>query len=358
MYHICISFITYETIAGLYDGVAPDAKIVFIDLGSPGSGIANPGANNLYSPGKSAGARVHTNSWGTFHKAASYYTSSDVDQYLYKNMDMTILFAAGNFGGDGPNSVSLEAQSKNVVSVGSSQTLLDSNNVKYVAFYSSQGPSFDGRIKPEIVAPGDSLMSAESNGYFKGQSCNLIEMTGTSMASPAAAGAAALIRNYYNGVKFWVITCNKSYASCQRFTPSGVLVKATLLHSGDSMVKFNGQEGGKLDVNLNAPPDNTQGYGRILLLNVLPLPGANTIDLFVDDMHLIGESTKFRYYVHITNPNNPLKLVVIYLIQISADYLFYRVTISWYDPPSINGVASSVLIHNLDLTVTTPTNSM
>lgn len=58
---------------------------------------------------------------------------------------MTVFFAAGNYGGDGANSVSLEAQAKNVIAVGSSQTTYSSNNIDYISFFSSKGPSFDGR---------------------------------------------------------------------------------------------------------------------------------------------------------------------------------------------------------------------
>lgn len=69
---------------GKYDGVAPDGKLVFIDLGQPGTGLCIPGAKELYTPGYSAGARVSTNSWGNYYSGAGYYDSQDVDLYLYK----------------------------------------------------------------------------------------------------------------------------------------------------------------------------------------------------------------------------------------------------------------------------------
>ena len=70
--------------AGKYDGVAPDAKLSFIDLGKPGTGLCIPTAKDLYKPGYSAGARVNSNSWGGYYSGAGYYESQDTDLYLYK----------------------------------------------------------------------------------------------------------------------------------------------------------------------------------------------------------------------------------------------------------------------------------
>lgn len=59
--------------------------------------------------------------------------------------------------------------------------------------FSSWGPTDDGRIKPDVVADGVAVLSAIStsdNSYSS--------MSGTSMASPAAAGAAFLLQEYYS----------------------------------------------------------------------------------------------------------------------------------------------------------------
>lgn len=58
----------------------------------------------------------------------------------------------------------------------------------HLSAYSSRGPTRDGRIKPDLVAPGQSVMAA-SNGTTDGY----VAMSGTSMASPFAAGTAALV---------------------------------------------------------------------------------------------------------------------------------------------------------------------
>ena len=222
---------------------------------------------------------------------------------------MIILFAAGNFGGNGAGSVSLESQAKNVVSVGGSETTLGSNNINNVAFFSSKGPSFDGRIKPEIVSPGASILSANSNAG-NGATCQTVSMQGTSMASPAAAGTALLIRQYFmdNNHQFWTKYCKTSYSMCQSFSPSGVLIKAALIHSGTQMAIYDGFANGYSNIQqLGAPPDNTQGYGRINLMNVLPLVNVNKFDLFVDDLHYLPQNNAVTYRVDITDTSQTLK---------------------------------------------------
>ena len=149
-------------------------------------------------------------------------------------------------------------------------------------------------------------MSALSNGG-QGNTCNTIGMTGTSMAAPSAAASGLLVRQYFADSRFWYNKCNRSYQLCKVFTPSGVLVKAMLLHSGSAMSLFNGQDGGKSDISLGSPPDNTQGFGRIDLMNALPLTNYNGFDLFVDDLVPISENVDINYVAVITNSKLPLK---------------------------------------------------
>ena len=72
---------------------------------------------------------------------------------------------------------------KNSLAVGSVQ---DSG---YIASFSSHGPTADGRLKPQVVATGVDVYSVGGNGQRGGYA----RYSGTSMASPAAAGVAALL---------------------------------------------------------------------------------------------------------------------------------------------------------------------
>ena len=55
-----------------------------------------------------------------------------------------------------------------------------------VSYFSSRGPTGDGRTKPDLVAPGERIDSCALNGYYE-------TMDGTSMAAPHVSGAAALL---------------------------------------------------------------------------------------------------------------------------------------------------------------------
>ena len=77
----------------------------------------------------------------------------------------------------------------------------------YITQFSSRGPTFDGTIKPDVVAPGMNIKAAYNSYYtdFEGERANITDkvtyngkdyyfmaQTGTSMASPVVAGAVAL----------------------------------------------------------------------------------------------------------------------------------------------------------------------
>jgi hypothetical protein len=83
-----------------------------------------------------------------------------------------------------------------------------------IAPYSSLGPTLDGRIKPDICAPGHAIISLRDNDVYKtkdyhwvdndgvvGGEANYYEMHGTSMACPVTAGAAALFIQKYPGIQ-------------------------------------------------------------------------------------------------------------------------------------------------------------
>jgi subtilisin family serine protease len=79
------------------------------------------------------------------------------------------------------------------ITVGS--THRDSPHVYGVSYFSSKGPTGDGRLKPDLVAPGEKIISCAAgllkSDAAKGKECDYVETSGTSMAAPHVSGAIA-----------------------------------------------------------------------------------------------------------------------------------------------------------------------
>jgi len=84
---------------------------------------------------------------------------------------------------------------KSILTVGASGKVFPPNPASgdLVTGYSGAGPTIDGRIKPEIVAVGDSITSTGSD-----QNSGYTVMSGTSMATPLVAGAVACLLEEYH----------------------------------------------------------------------------------------------------------------------------------------------------------------
>ena len=348
------------------DGMAPDGKISMFDLGMTNREYLKvPAVSEIFNSAYKAGARVHTNSWGNFGGIYGQM-SYDVDAYLSENEDFLILFAAGNSGHDGASTIISPGNSKNCLSVGAMQLRgvlgdkpFDANS--RIASFSSIGPTFDGRIKPDVVAPGDFIMSAFagpsanleaalSAGTSVEGSCAVHQMSGTSMATPVTAGTALLVRQYFMDSQFWGSTCGDSrnkFCRMGSFEPSGYLMKALLLHSGRSVSRYSdpaydAEPTAYPSFELESPPDNFQGYGAVTLANILPLSNGKGLDpslsLYVYDKLKMTTHSTYKSSVSFSGESKgPLK-----------------VTIAWFDPPSVIGSVSSLLIHDIDLVVRAP----
>ena len=132
--------------------------------------FVSPSLNYLLNTAYNAGARIHTNSWGSSATSTQgEYTSEaeavDDRSFNYDKVQrgqegLTILFAAGN---DGPNpgTVGSPSTAKNVVTVGNHQARY-SGAPDNLMSGSSRGPTDDGRIKPDIIAPGGYVRSCRA----------------------------------------------------------------------------------------------------------------------------------------------------------------------------------------------------
>ena len=276
--------------SGSYEGVAPGAELYFQAMEDDDTGaLYSYGINSMLNSAYNAGARLHTNSWGAGSGFGSYSTQSEDaddrtstwDQY-WNYEGMTVLFAAGNERNDG---VSPPGTAKNVITIGGHKNRY-SGSPDEMYYWSSRGPTDDGRLKPDLVGPGDgvrSCLSQEAEDASSGWSNNwYIEYSGTSMATPAAAGSATLVRQYLMEV-------------ANRPAPQGALVKALLILGAEDMGSRN-------------IPNNDEGWGRVNLVNSL-IPDSDE-GIFVDDRSRIASGQTKEYTFDITRGAEPLKVVL------------------------------------------------
>ncbi len=176
------------------------------------------------------------------------------------------------------------------------------------ASYSNWGPTDDGRIKPDLVATGNDLLSAS-----EADDEAVVRATGTSMASPTAAGIAALLVQLYRRERLE--------------DPFAAVIKAILIHTA----KDAGKQG----------PDPVFGWGAIDAL------AAGRV-IAQKDRHLIMRlavnttSPTFELLLEPTNTNDPIK-----------------VTVVWTDPAAIANTRglddlTPVLMNDLDVKLTAP----
>ncbi|MBC8645411.1 S8 family serine peptidase [Flavobacterium lindanitolerans] len=143
--------------------------------------------------------------------------------------------------------------------------------------FSSWGPTDDGRIKPEIVAKGvgvrSTLVASDTASGLK---------SGTSMASPAVAGAALLMQQHYHNIY-------------NNFMKAATL-KGLLLHTADEAGFYDG-------------PDYEYGWGLLnaeRAANVIT--GKNTGATIIDELTLTNGET---YTKSITvNGTEPLQVSI------------------------------------------------
>ncbi len=113
------------------------------------------------------------------------------------DLDISVAVAAGNNGSAGSYSVGEPAGAYNIISVGN---INDKNTISRaddsLSPSSSRGPTWDGRIKPDISAPGTAIISSYYN--WEGGNPDFIGMSGTSMAAPHIAGSILLVLDYKN----------------------------------------------------------------------------------------------------------------------------------------------------------------
>lgn len=339
----------------------------------------------LFNQAYQQGARVHSDSWGA--EVAGKYTadSANADAFVWSHRDLTVTFSAGNSGTDADadgivDGVSINApgSAKNVITVGASENDRQSHwecdaslaytacaagggqntiftygtgwpnrylanplrddpsagNAEQMAAFSSRGPTSDGRIKPDVVAPGTWNLSGYSTAFQQQYDAAPNPLTGgyqydgwgvpvdasykylggTSMAAPLVAGGAAVVRDFYN--------------KSRGHQASAALVKAVLINTAVDLLDENND--GVLD-NANPIPNAHEGWGRVDLVNA-----TDASDQFFDETIALSTSTTTSFTFEVTSPGLPLKA-----------------TLAWTDYPASTAAATS-LVNDLDLNVIAP----
>ncbi|MCJ1317039.1 hypothetical protein MMC15_002360 [Xylographa vitiligo] len=206
-------------------------------------------------------------------------------ELIFQSLKMPPRKSAGN-GGSGKNAVGPQAAAqtdsyvavKNCITIGSSGTTRPNINTVYswtkttpnltntIRNTSSRGPVVGGRMKPDIVAPGTTILSAQSQdpacpkstryGISPDNAFWFLD-TGTSMAAPCVAGNAAVLRA----------------ALLPTMSPSATTLKALLIHGA---VDRSGGMYGTLVV--GQAPNDIQGFRRLYLKNSISIVKLKTAD--------------------------------------------------------------------------------
>ena len=289
------------------------------------------------------GAKIGSNSWGN-DVQGEYDTDCaqfdelvrDADAGTAGDQPYILEFSAGNAGPD-TQTIGSPACAKNVIATGASENIAGTLAMTFGLYadgpdtmcdFSSRGPCADGRIKPDLVAPGSWIASAASSAAPDEASIAwmaiddyYVYMGGTSMSGPHAAGAAAVFVQYYKSLHTNAV-------------PSPALVKAALINSADELDESNGGPG--------PVPNNDEGWGRINLENIV-VANVNTVPRFyqyLDQTVLLTNSQVYSQHVFVQGADQPLK-----------------VTMAYTDVPGFPG-ALPALVNDLDLEVVAPDGTL
>lgn len=342
------------------DGMAPGAKIVLQDIGHRDgnqSGVPDS-LVDLTFQAYDSGARIHCNTFGLTQDETRYTGRAwQVDEAMWLKQDLLVLFSAGNRGNQSINPGSLHGMgstAKNGLTIGAS--LPGSDNLgRGVCGFSSQGPTADGRIKPDLVAPGVVRSALETEWTGQGDSttdppndnCAVDSgfRVGTSYATPVVAGAAALVRQYFEDG----FHPGGAPSDADAIAPSAALVKAVLLNSAMNLVgPLRDTDSGTTIQALESAPSSVQGWGLLRLDRTLYFSGDAERFAVLGDVWSDGSD----HGAASTAPLQQGEQARFHISGVAATHgQPLRISLVWTDPAGPTGGGRS-LVNDLDLEVT------
>ncbi|HBA86385.1 MAG TPA: hypothetical protein DCZ95_20080 [Verrucomicrobia bacterium] len=367
---------THTYPATSYAGSAPEARLVFQALGrsTNSSAIYPPtNLNMMFQAAYTNGARIHQNSWGSDADGAYEAQTREVDEFTFNNPEMLVCYSAGNAGVDGNSdgvvdlgSIGSPGSAKNCLTVGASENDRSTFTMTYgsgwpadfpadpiasdrvanqtngMAAFSSRGPCADGRIKPDLVAPGAYIASARSHaipsasnilwGIVSGNT-NYNWSGGTSMSSPLVSGAAAVLREY--------LRLQRGLTN-----PPAALMKAILLNGTIDMSP--GQYGTGAARETTNAPNCVEGWGRLALSPLFTGSSSYEMRYVNGALQPFTNEAAFSTNMIVHDSNLPL-----------------RVHLAWTDFPgswktfdtNFSTTAGGGLVNDLDLILVAPDGS-
>lgn len=316
-------------------GIAPFARVGVTAIFGPISASSSTWESTAYGQG----ARISSNSWG-FINLFRYDTNAQLYDRIVRDaqtgtaglQQMTVVFAAGN-DGSAANTIGSPGTAKNVICVGAGENVRQTgtdgcgiansgaDNAQDVIGFSSRGPvnsaGGDGRVKPDIMAPGTHIEAGVPQSNYNGSSvCNQFFpagqtlygwSSGTSHSCPAVAGGAALVYQFF---------LNSGLAA-----PSPAMVKGYLMNTATRMTGVGAND---------TLPSNNQGMGRMDLGRAFD----SVAKVALDQSVVLGASGQTHQVTgSVSDTSQP-----------------FRVTLAWTDAPG--PTTGAPWINNLDLEVT------
>ncbi len=338
--------------ARIYPGIAPGAEIESRDFDNVIHELVdvlrkNPGttlniqhsqglarkvvdvANNSWgfepdSPSEAQCRRLGSAGYPTWTEAATFNAIAH-GRYLGEPIRrIPIVFSGGNFRCktfcnrftsppfENYGTVLPPGTAKGVITVGA----IDGDTLA-ITIFSGFGPTVDGRIKPDVVAPGCRSLGGGSVGIISARvEESWGRMCGTSMAAPVVTGMIALMMEKLTG----------QGEDLQQIFPS--TYKALLIHAAEAL----GREG----------PGFEYGYGRVRVPETLALLAKGTAPLAFPSGRYFEQGS-------IGDEAQP----DVRTLRVPAGMAEFKVTLAWDDDVEIDKPKQE-LVNDLDLVLVSP----